>query len=567
MTRKSNRFFGCLRSHPYLWAFAGCLAVNAVTLCDLYTMPANAVLLMGAVFSCCGIFCLRHLLGDEPSKRALILSFAVIMASTVCLCAAFSLLPLPQLPLMAGLLILCLLFYAAFRREDKDRAMTGLIMLSGFAMRVYYVLITRNDIRQHDIGSWDGGGTGHADYILWIRSCHFLPDVDVREFGQFYHPPLHHIICAAWLDISESIFGIPAETAQGSLQTLTLFYTCAMVIVAYKLFREFGLSGKALHIPLAIVSVHPSLVYLAGSLNNDALSSMLMWASLLLAVRWYKDPSVKNIALLALSVGSGMFSKFSVGVIAPSTALLFLAVLIKNRKSAKKLLCEYAVFGALCIPLGIGYQIKNLVRYGVPLNYILRISEEAAQYIGHMAPLSRVTDFSMWMFDRPFKQLDVFSPPPMHGEAVYWEYNPLVAALKTAMFGEYFDETDFLFAPMMLAKFLLFVSVALAAIAFISMIAAAFTGKGDIPRLYMLVTYIVIMVSYYVFCIDHPAVCTEDFRYITPTLLIGALSLGIISKESKSRAKLEMVLTKTLTVLTAMFSAFFLILLTGIERR
>jgi len=73
---------------------------------------------------------------------------------------------------------------------------------------------------------WENSGDAdnHAGYITYLLQHHQLPDFDPRGHWQFYHPPLHHMISALWLWLSEHVFGISNAAAQESLQTLSLFY-------------------------------------------------------------------------------------------------------------------------------------------------------------------------------------------------------------------------------------------------------------------------------------------------------------------------------------------------------
>ena len=77
-------------------------------------------------------------------------------------------------------------------------------------------------------------------------------------------------------------------------------------------------------------------------------------------------------------------------MIAPVTAMVFvwkLAVLGRERKwrLLRGILAKLAAFGAVCIPLGLWYPVRNLILFGQPLGYVAPIGEDAAIYCGNEA--------------------------------------------------------------------------------------------------------------------------------------------------------------------------------------
>ena len=105
-------------------------------------------------------------------------------------------------------------------------------------------------------------------------------------------------------------------------------------ILSYKIFKEFSLKRWGLLIPFAIVCFHPSLILLSGSINNDMLCLTFMMASILMAIRWYKNPRIRTILPVALCIGLAMMSKFSGALVAPAVAFLF-QMCIRDRFCAR----------------------------------------------------------------------------------------------------------------------------------------------------------------------------------------------------------------------------------------
>ncbi len=415
----------------------------------------------------------------------------------------------------------------AIRNKWSDRYAAMLLIAMGFCMRIGYVLVTPCTIRQHDVLSFENN-EGHAGYITYLYENGHLPDFDVRELWQFYHPPLHHSIAAAWMKLLTQC-GIPYAYAGESVQLLTLAYSCLCMVIFYRILRHFDLKGAAMAIPLGIVAFHPTFIILAGSINNDMLSITFMLAAILLTLKWYRSPTLPNILKLALAIGLGMLTKLSVWMAAPAAAVVFLIVLIRRRSETKKFIGQFAAFGAVCIPLGLGWGIRNLVKWGVPLTYVPKLSENSAQYVGDHPVWQRLFDFS------PKQWLYVYDCFEMYGQA-YDEYNPLIGLFKTAMFDELIN-ADYYPGITFFAELLFYSQILLAVLAFIAMVQVCRKRSSVIrlgETLPLLLTAVIVFFSYYSFCLVYAHVCTQNIRYATPLIFIGCLFLGLWMQKSKS---------------------------------
>lgn len=434
-----------------------------------------------------------------------------------------SLLPLCSAPtwwLFVILPLLAVIGIFAIRNKWNDRIMAALLFAMGFCMRIGYVLATPCTIRQHDVLSFESS-EGHAGYITYLYKNGHLPDFDVRELWQFYHPPLHHSIAAVWMKLLTSC-GIPYAYAGESVQLLTLAYSCLCMVIFYRILRHFDLKGAAMTVPLGIIAFHPTFIILAGSINNDILSIAFMFAAILMTLKWYRNPTYINILKLALAIGLGMLTKLSVWMAAPAAAVVFLIVLIRRRSEAKKFIGQFAAFGAVCVPLGLGWGIRNLIKWGVPLSYVPMLSDNSAQYVGDHSVLQRLFDFS------PKQWLYVYDCFEMYGQA-YDEYNPLIGLFKTAMFDELIN-TEHYPSIAFFAEMLFFSQILLAALAFIAMVQVCRKRPTSLcfdETFLLLLTAVIVFLSYYSFCLVFPHVCTQNIRYATPLIFIGCLFLGL----------------------------------------
>lgn len=415
------------------------------------------------------------------------------------------------------------------KKLSADRVIL-LIFAASFIVKLCYVLyvtISENGADlQHDF--YVENGYGHADYIRWFYENGLkLSDQNPAEMGQFYHPPLHHILAALWAHM-QTFTGLSYERALAGIQFLTLFYSCSCTFVAERIFRKIGLKRFGLIVATAIIAFHPTFIILAGSLNNDILSILFIFLAIYATICWYYNPSTKNIIWIALSVGFGMMTKLSVAVVAPPIALVFLVKWIREKKIWKQYLKQYCLFGIICVPLGIWYSVRNFVKFGVPFGYVPRLSEASTQYVGNHSLFERLFDFS----NHPF-----------HNVFVNWtlgdsEYNIIVDLLKTSLFGE-FDLGSY-FSPKIipLCRIALVINVVLIAIALFATVFFLIKKNrflDGVMKWFLGGYYVLLMAQYLVFCVQYPHTCSMDFRYIVPTLLIGSLFIGILLEYRSSR--------------------------------
>ncbi|MDE7138123.1 MAG: hypothetical protein K2O29_06670, partial [Ruminococcus sp.] len=301
-----------ISSHPYLFALGICLIINPFFLGATYNIPSNALwietfIITALIF----IFGYYRYKTDKLNKSGFIIftvSAVIANLSAVSLYASSENKALWHFT--GGYIIIFILYCLADSKKYRTQLNSLLIIGTGFLLKMYYVLQTSVYTRQHDLGSF-GSDAGHAGYIEYLLFNHHIADFDVRDRWQFYHPPLHHTISAIWIHINENIFLTGRDPARESLQTLTLFYSMCIIISAYRILRHFALKGKALYIPLTIISFHPAFILLSGSINNDILSVAFILGAVITTLKWYENPTMKNILKIAVCIGLGMMTKLS----------------------------------------------------------------------------------------------------------------------------------------------------------------------------------------------------------------------------------------------------------------
>lgn len=426
------------------------------------------------------------------------------------------------------------------KRRVTDNIKLKIIMLTGILLRLYYVVATPViQTRQYDLGSAvpsEGIFTGHLGYIFYLFTNKGLPDFDPREVYQFFHPPLHHTLSALWMGVV-SMFTDNQNTWIEWLQILPLIYSVLIIFVTLQICKEFKLQDRALFVVMTIVAFHPSLIFMAGSINNDGLSLLFQFLTVWFALRWYRERNYKNIIGIALSISLGMITKLSVGMVAIPVAFLFVYVLITewqekvvvaNKSSANvwkfipwKRVTQYATFGVVCVPVGLSWAVRCLIKFDMPLTYVNKLPEQSWQYVGN---------YSLW--ERFVPNIPGIINNLLHGSLGYGE-NMWVQLFRTAALGEC-DMSTFPMWGKLVALAMMGLAFLVAIGAFILMIRVLLCGKkADFPvldmgiRCFWLIAYAVLFISYINFCYNFPHQCTMNFRYMVLTVLFPAVVSGL----------------------------------------
>lgn len=447
-----------------------------------------------------------------------------------------------------GVLIGVFLGGIAVRKSlpDSDTQSGVLLWGMGAFLRLGYILRMQYHQFQHDVGHFTDEGN-HAGYILYLMREGHLPDFDVRDRWQFYHPPLHHTIAAIWMRLM-TMLNMDTDLIYESIQILPFVYSCVCLAVFMCLLKHFNVKGLPFVLTSGIMALHPTFIILAGSINNDMLSIMFMMIALLMTCKWYREQKLSTILIIAVSIGCAMMSKLSGYLAAPAAATVFLLALWQNRKKPLPLIKQYVAFGCVCVPLGLWWVIRNYIRFEVPITYVQRLPEGNILYVGDIPIWQRLLDFSPKQFSF------IYDNFVMYGQT-YNEYNPFIGLMKTAVFGE-FVNTDRHPLVVGSGEVLFWAQMVLAFLAFWAMIwvCRKHSELDTTEKLALAFTHLITFASYMVFCLDFAHTCTQDMRYATPVIYVSLLFLGMFLTKAKPVVK------KTTACFTSIFMmASFLI--------
>lgn len=411
-----------------------------------------------------------------------------------------------------------------------ERALTSLILAGGFLVGLCFILRLPYGFSWHDLASYsaDFSGTskpdGHLGYIAWIVENGTLPTMDPRVEGYsvFYNPPLYHLIQAGFMRLNLWL-QVPQNVALENLQVTTLLFASACPLIAVDLMRFLGIRERGVHAGALVMAFQPSLWILGATLNNDILSILCILACILFTVRWERTRRMPDILGIALSLGAGMATKLSAALLIPCVALVFIVAFFRDLKRWRRYFGQFAAFLAVSVPPAVAWPLYHLLAFDLPLNYV-RLPAETI-YVGHL---------SLW---QRFGIPDWFARRTLFYTGVRkTDHNVWMQTLKTAVFDELtlFENGTVLwyvayllmalFAGLVLIGFVLFVRMLLRRPARLSGLGATFLG-----------VYGAALVGNYVkFCVDYPYICSFNFRYIAPLLLLGAL--GIAAGRSRAHA-------------------------------
>ncbi|MCR4741070.1 MAG: glycosyltransferase family 39 protein [Lachnospiraceae bacterium] len=473
--------------------------------------------------------------------------------------------------------ISALIVLITFRKNIKKDEMTLIyaVMIAGILIKTVYIFYTAVYTRQHDVIDF-GAAEGHGAYIEYILLNRSLPKGDPREKWAFFQPPLHHIIAAVWMKICGRFLNAYRRICE-NVQALTLFYTSVTEIISLFICKELKLRSKGILTAMLVISLHPVYIIMSGSVNNDALSLMLSVITIYLAILWYKNSTLPRIILLAFSLGLAMFAKLSGGMTAVPLAFIFLIKLIRlvrEKGSWFKLILQYAVFAVIVFPLGIGWEVRNMLLYKMPFNYIPPVGEQ----FENISLLSRFADLGT----------DSIYPSMIRYGSTHDEYNVLLLLFKTAVFDEY-DLSRITPYVNPFAAVLLITSVLLAFIALIATVCesvknirelrsglgsgpeSGLTAKASSPeteneegcdpvlRLMPVIWYITMLIAYFSFTLSYDNFSAGSFRYVAAIIVCEGILLGAFHERMENKK-----VSGALSILLYLFAGSSLIVYTTI---
>ena len=439
---------------------------------------------------------------------------------------------------LAVVIIGCGLFFLNKYREGKlsEQEMVWLVFGLGLVIRIIYLLYTPITERQNDIGNFSDDNTLHLGYIYHIFTHGKLPEGDPRNALQFYNPPLYYVICAVWLKI-QTVFGVGLERALENLQLLTLFYSGCIMIVADKIALKLGLNGGYRIISMSLVAFTPYFFMGAGAVNQDTLLTLWMLLAIYTTLYWMEKPCIKRVLLIAITLGLGMMTKITAGILALPIGVMFIWMWISNRKDWKKYMTMYGVFSIVIFPLALWFPVKNYLLYRMPFVWSPPTSG-MEQYTGDYPWWQHFIDFSPIQF----KTLCISWHKGFWEGADYIEHNIPLAFVKHLAFSDwpYCMYTSLYY--LISAVLLLMVGCVIGACVILLVYWLKKGSESIQIRSFILLTVITSVASYLYFCFSKPFVAAMNVRYGLPLVVLlfvgGNLGLQKLLQNKTGRKQL-----------------------------
>lgn len=383
-------------------------------------------------------------------------------------------------------------------KQYNTKFMIILVITLGIIIRIGYMLYTPCTVRSHDLWLLDANSSGHAGYLLNLIQRGRLPESNVR---QFYQQPFYYICGAIFSKIINTVRHTKNVYALvDAAKTVSCLASCISLFACLQIFKECNISERGILPAISLVAFLPAFYLTGGRVCPDALAAMFMILAFLYTLRWLKQPGWKNTIFLAFIYGFGMMTKISCATMALITACLFLWKFIKEikEKRGRKLFLKFIVFGIISLPLGLWYSIRNYIKFGQPLNYVLEQSKQTTLYTGNKSIIQRIIsiDIGNWL-KTPYAN-------------PWTDYNFPVYALKSALFGEFSYNIKGIYPAL-----LLIFATALAIIcAFIIWKAIKTSRKNRYTKI-ALASFLIFYANMVYFYICYPFGCSMDFRYMT----------------------------------------------------
>lgn len=394
--------------------------------------------------------------------------------------------------------------------ESRQKKIFFVLWFLIVGVRLFFVLYTPISMpgMQNDLGKLDNSRQGHLGYIYYLAKGGSLIYNGAASYYQFYHPPLHHLLCAGWLCLM-LFLGFPLAVAGESLQLLTFIYSVITLVYLDKIVKKLHGTLSARNAVLCLAGFFPYAIFASGALNNDGLVTMLMIMTIYYLFVYYEKTSIKAILPSAICFGLAMLTKASALLLAPAITFLFLYQYIRNKKQRIHYIDDYMVFSGVSGVIGLWYACKNYAIYKISPLYVPKLSTQISQYLGDFPVLSRFLDWDP-------KQLDILGIN-FDGEKGQIDHNIFLSLLKYSLFAEssYYTKAE------ALSRILFFV---FAILLFLLLLAALiFLIKGGVKKEYRITIGIVCltnMVSYFRFCCSYPHVCTMHIRYVMTAVFL-----------------------------------------------
>ncbi len=436
------------------------------------------------------------------------------------------------------------LFILIRQNHTNENILICILLGLGVIVRTIYVLSSPWQVHQHDVIGHHIS-EGHLGYILSIFTHSALPNS--ADPWQFIHPPLHHLLGAVYLKIL-AFMGLLSTEPFEQLQLLTLFYSILILILSLKLLRVLGIKNSSLIYSFSVLCFHPHLIFLSGSLNNDELLLLCTLAGLYCAIRWSEISSKKYLLLAALLTGLAMVTKTSGVLLFPAILLLIFIKKCLLEKKFPSFLIDSIIFVSVFSSATGWWVIRCQTVLSIPINSIYYQGEASPQYIGNYSIIQRLISLDTRHFESLFIRFD---------NKQFADFSIPISVIKSSIFGGWEFERKGIAFMLFISNILLIIGSIFALFQKLRII-----KEKNLKVTFLYIVYAIQLASFLFFCYRYPHTCTQDFRYIVITLIIGICFSGLLLNDDVgTKNRFEHIIGSAYTIIILIFNVCSVILI------
>ena len=419
------------------------------------------------------------------------------------------------------------------------------ILAAGVWLRLSFIVIIPYFAMCNDVGEFKYSyNIFHSGYIQFIDFAGRLPYLDVREFGEWYHPPYYHFAASWILALQRTLTPSRAENWEG-IRALTFLCSSLTLFFAYRITGFLKMTRGGRKAAAALLAFVPAFIMMSGNLNNDSMCLMFTLGAVCLIFDWKDTGRYTVLVIAALFMGLAVGTKLSGAVAAPAVLAVIIAGCVasfREKRYARGIVCP-VLYGIISLPVGLWFYIRNYISFGMPLTYVLRPNSDY-MYLGDIPFVRKLIPDTLVTAE------DCFFHNGLEGAP---DHSIPVVLCKTGLFNEAIMRDQMTTAITGYVLFLLFACImVLAAAGMIYGIFVAARQDRSCFRIALIILAAVNIIMYLKMNYDYPYACTMNMRYVLPACVAGCIGVGDLYGYLSSRSGLA---GKILKILIAAFMA------------
>lgn len=429
----------------------------------------------------------------------------------------------------------------------------GFVIMIGVFLKLVYNVTAGYEVYTHNLGQWaeivnDIPNGGHLGVLQYYYTYGHLPNFDPTLIAGYTNPPLFYWIGALVLKIFHDGMGWNLGSVLHCIQCLNFVYVLAGMFAGVGIIQKMGVKGRKHVMLLLFLMFYPGLYNLGAGLENTPLAFMFAMLSMNMALKWYEGRKRGSLIGSAITLGLAMMTKLSAGVVLFPIVVLFLMARFYDRRSTKSsFYANIGIFAAVSLPLGLWYPIRNLIKFGTSLFYVMP-ETELWQDVSTYSAAQRL---GLPSFSELFQLHQTTS--------TYYEYNIIAQTFKTTVADE--NALNLSTAgPLLLSRLLVLILLIFTVLALVMLIYALAGPRMSLEKKLFTLTGLGTSVLFYIIhCFRNPTVSAMNFREIPFAiffLCIGVGMCGNATEQDNLFEKAATALSHVLIVVIALMSAF-----------